>query len=379
MKLYDAIVVGAGPAGASAAYELAKSGCRVLLLERAKLPRYKTCGGGIPLPFFRTLPARPQQTLETVLTQAVCIGPRHSKFVTENVAPVAGVIRERFDYEFTMAAVDEHVELIDANPVVSVEERADRVVVNAQQGTFAGRYLVGADGPTGVVKRFAGVGSRIGQAPALEVEIRREPSPEDVTRVHFTFIRDGYAWVFPKRGVHSLGLLSFNRDRHRVKQKLTEWASLCGYSLDGQHVHGHPIPIWRGKAPLATHRVLLAGDAAGTVDPLGGEGIRYGIISGRIAADFIRKALLTGDNPSLYTEALYEAIHRDFVYARKLAAVFYRFPAFSFHMWVRSPMAMDSLAKILNGDLRYRDLFQFTLRSLLLPQNYLRFLTKRPS
>jgi geranylgeranyl reductase family protein len=374
MPTYDAIVVGTGPAGASTAYELSMSGLRVLMLERAVLPRYKTCGGGIPYRFFQTLPARVQQTLETVLTKAIFLGPREKQFITGDDTRLAGVMRDRFDYEFAMAAVDRGAELRDSTAVVTIEEQPDRVRVQTTHGAVTGRFLVGADGLTGVVRRSSRIGQGIGQAPALEVEVRRQTTREDLTRVHFTFIRDGYAWDFPKGDIHSVGLLSFDRDRARVKQKLEEWASLCGYSLEGQLVHGHPIPVWKGKTELATNRVLLAGDAAGTVDPLGGEGIRYAIMSGRIAAGCIREALGQGRLLSGYTEAIYEEIHRDFVYARRLARLFYRFPAFSFHMWVRSPAAMRSVSSILDGRSRYRDLFNLAVAKLFFPQSYLRLL-----
>lgn len=371
--MYDAMVVGAGPAGASAAYELAWSGARILLLERQTLPRYKACGGAIPFNFFQTLPLRVQKTLETILNNGVYLASPHKNFRPQITAKVAGVMRDRFDYEFAQAAVEEGAELIDGLPVRRVEEKERSVSVKTDKGSFEARYLIGADGATGGVKRFLGLGRQEPAAPALEVEIspRGEATRGDLTLVHFTLIRDGYAWVFPKGGVDSVGIASFGRDRKKVKTKLAEWAALCGYRLEGKIVHGHPIPVWRGRSTLASRRSLLVGDAAATVDPLGGEGIRHGILSGRIAARHVCQALAhDAFLPSAYTEEIYQSIQADFLYAARLAAFFYRFPGFCFDLWVRTHAATDLVGKVLYGELRYQDLFRLAVRSLLRLKNY---------
>src|SRR5258706_15799010 len=97
--LYDAIVIGSGPSGSSAAYELSRRGAKVLILEKAKLPRYKTCGGGIPLQFFETLPERVQKTQEALMDSSLFFGPGGQQFQPEISPKIAGVLRERFDYE----------------------------------------------------------------------------------------------------------------------------------------------------------------------------------------------------------------------------------------------------------------------------------------
>jgi flavin-dependent dehydrogenase len=274
-----------------------------------------------------------------------------------------------------MAAVEQGTELRDVNPLVGFEEKDDRVVVRTRCGLLETKFLVGADGATGRVKGF--VGNRYPSCAALEVEIKsREIRKEELTLVHLTLIRDGYAWVFPKAGIHSVGILSFNRDRRNVKEKLAEWLNACGYSLDGNAIHGHPIPIWRKKIPLATKRVLLVGDAAATVDPLVGEGIRYGILSGRIAASYIREAVACGFIPAGYTGAVYEAIHADFKYAGWLAYFIYRFPGFCFNMAAQRPRVTEWMGKVFYGELRYRDLFHMALRALSRPQSYLGLLGK---
>jgi geranylgeranyl reductase family protein len=400
--VYDSVVIGSGPSGSSAAYELSRRGAKVLILEKAKLPRYKTCGGGIPLNFFKTLPAKVQETQEALMENCLFFGPGGRRFQPENSPKIAGVLRERFDHAFALAACDAGAELIDENPVTGVEEKDGRVFVKTKRGNFESRFLVGADGASGVTKRWTGLNVSRPLAAALEVEIERNGSKSHCERseaispldcfvadaprndvrpalIHFTIIRDGYAWVFPKGNLDSVGIASFNRDRQKVKQKLTDWIRGCGYELKGEVIHGHPIPVWSGKTKLSTQRALLVGDAAGTVDPLVGEGIRYGILSGRIAAEFIQEALKTGFISQGYTQAIYREIHSDFNYARLIAGLFYRFPNFCFQMWVRSQSSTDKIGKVLFGELRYRDIFYRVCKGLVNPTKYLRLFKRNLS
>lgn len=379
--IYDALVIGSGPAGASTAYELALSGAKVLILERAKLPRYKACGGMIPLNFFRTLPVRTQRTQETLLTEGICMGPVRKTLSAVSKVTVAGVMRDRFDHEFTLAAVDHGAELMDSTPVVGVEEQPDRVLVRTRRGSFAGRVLVGADGATGVVKRSLGIGSRNSPAAAMKAELKpgAGTSGRKGILADCGLIRDGYTWIVPKGDLDSVGVFSFGRDRSAVRRKQLEWMSLHGYSAEGEVLHGHPIPLWRGRARFSTRRSLLVGDAADTVDPFLGEGIRYGVISGRVAAAAILSSLRDGGSLEGYTRALYEAVHSDFIYAQWIAALFYRFPGFFFDLWVRSLGGLDLIGQVLYGEIRYRDLFCKAVQVLLRPKSYRRLTSSPPT
>ena len=122
---------------------------------------------------------------------------------------------------------------------------------------------------------------------------------------------------------------------------------------------------------------MLVGDAANTVDPLVGEGIRYGILSGRIAASNIQKALQNSIITENYDREIYEKIHSDFVYAKWLAMFFYRFPTFFFHMWARTNGGPELMGKVFYGELKYRNLFQKALRALTRPRAYKRLFARQ--
>ncbi len=355
--MHDVIVVGAGPAGASAAMELARAGYKALILEREKMPRYKTCGGAVPYNFFLTLPERVQKTKVSFLKDPVFMGPRGKAVSPGETVKIAGVMRADFDHAFAQSAVDEGAQLTDAEPVLSLCEREDRVEIRTARGMLEARYVVGADGSAGIVRRSLGLGKKIGSAAALEVEItpRGKMTRDDRTVFHLTFIRDGYAWIFPKGDTDSMGILSYRRDKGVVKSMLQRWAEHCGYALDGFRIHGHPIPVWKGRCRLATRRALLAGDAAGTAEPFGGEGIRYAIKSGRLAAEFIRHRMEGKPARLSYTDILYKEIHSDFKYSRIFAAFYYQFPRFCFSIVEEHPqLATDVMGRVLYGEMSYK-------------------------
>ncbi len=113
-------------------------------------------------------------------------------------------------------------------------------------------------------------------------------------------------------------------------------------------MHGHPIPLYTRRQAIATSHSLLVGDAAGLVDPLNGEGIRFAIKSGRLAAE----AILAG-NPETYPGLVWRAIGRDHTMARGLAWLFYHFPRTCFELGVRNPFTVQAFVGLLSDRISY--------------------------
>jgi flavin-dependent dehydrogenase len=99
-----------------------------------------------------------------------------------------------------------------------------------------------------------------------------------------------------------------------------------GIRLDGVQVRGHPLPVFCGRHVLGRGRVMLLGDAAGLVDPFIGEGIRYALRSGQIAAD----SVASGESGEAYARRVARTIQPSLARAREVAALFYRFPRLSY-------------------------------------------------
>ncbi len=293
-EMYDVIIVGAGPAGGSAAYFLGQAGKRMLVLEKEALPRYKTCGGGISVKFLQKLfPFSFDPVLETNINQMTY----DFKGVTISVPVQPGVIgmvmRDKFDAYLLSQA---NVEVRQGRQVRTVREFEDRVEVETREGDqFACKYLIGADGANSVIAREAGLRKKKRLAAAIEVEV--PATPEQVKQFQdrpvfiFGEVRLGYMWIFPKSDHLSVGIAALHPRRGMLQKRLEKVMQRYGIHMNGGDYHGHPIPLYQRREPIATQRILLAGDAAGLVDPLSGEGIRYAIKSGQLAAE----SILNGD------------------------------------------------------------------------------------
>lgn len=304
--MFDAIVVGTGPGGALAALRLAEAGARVLILEKMKLPRDKACGGAMTPPPVAALldwdfSAFVEARIETMRYEL-----DHARAIDRNAGGEAWLVnRRRFDLHIAERALAQghgSVELRDGFAVAQVEEDDAGVTVVGKTGEQCrARFLIGADGAAGRVARAIGLGRRSRQPVALDAEI--EVTPEvwaaEGRRMSFNFacLPGGYGWIFPKNGYLSCGVGSWSgHDRMPVALDAYLARALPPGSIHRQQRRGHPIPLYEGPARVSTQRICLVGDAAGLVDPIYGEGIRYALASGAIAAEWIT-ACLAGSGP----------------------------------------------------------------------------------
>lgn len=298
---YDAIVVGAGPAGGMAAYTLASGNARVLVLEAARLPRLKPCGGGLTPVAASTVPWDISRIVERRVNHAVWRLNEDRIVHASAGVPMFMVDRARFDLHIVERAVNRGAELRDGTAVDAVLEGEAGVVVTTKAGErFHAAYVVGADGALGRTARSVGLGRRVPLAGAVDAEVVVDPDvlarEADRMTIDFGATRNGYAWIFPKCDSLSCGIGSW-RGRARLPEQLDAFLvrSLPSERIVCQKRYGHPIPLWAGRRPLATARVCLVGDAASLVDPVMGEGIRYALQSGRLAGEVVLALLGGGD------------------------------------------------------------------------------------
>lgn len=286
------LVVGAGPAGSTAARLLAERGACVTLFEARRLPRSKVCGGGLTPKAQRQLPARANSTI-VYRVDSVEIHGGHVPPVRiqRPAAEIAMVERDRFDLALAEAAADAGAEVRDGERVIDAGEDHDGAWVATQRGQVRGDVLVAADGePSRVAHRlgFATPPRRL--AFALDIDAPPSATVPRHTAVLSYSVGAGYAWYFPKGDHANLGVASARRDRRTaLREDLMRFAATLGLDLAGDAPHGHWLPIGLRRGPLASRRVVLAGDAAATVDPLFGEGIAYALHSARLAAETIEE------------------------------------------------------------------------------------------
>jgi len=357
---YDVIVVGAGPAGATLAYELAKRGIGVLVLEKEKLPRYKCCAGGVTSKAAKLLDFDISEVAEDVIYEVSFTFNLGSPDLRQHSQPlIYTVMRDVFDHFLVKRAQQLGAVLMDDQKVTQIQVSADWVEISTADNIFRSRLVVGADGAYSVVARELGVGRSIEYVAGIESEIV-VPEGELAkwkSRVQMDLgcIPGGYAWVFPKRNHLSVGvgcLTSKARHLNRHHQKFLNSLSIGNYTIARSSSHLIPTCtrgrlVWQDKA-------LLLGDAAGFADPLTGEGIYNAIQSAQLAAPVIENSLLKREvGLEDYQETVEQKIMSELRIARTLSKIFIRFPHLAFRMLKQGDGVWRTGCSLMLGEINY--------------------------
>jgi len=362
-QIQDVIVVGAGPAGATLAYELGKKGIGVLVLEKEKLPCYKCCAGGVTSKAAKLLDFDISEVAEDVIYELRFTFKLGRPYLGQHSQPlIYTVMRDAFDHFLVKRAQQLGAVLMDGQKVTQIQVSADWIEISTTDNIFRSRLVVGADGAYSVVARELGMGRGIEYAVGMESEIvvPQEEMAKWKSRVQIDLgcIPGGYAWVFPKRNHLSIGagcLASKARHLNRHHQKFLNSLSIGSYTIARSSSHFIPTCtkgrlVWQDKA-------LLLGDAAGLADPLTGEGIYNAIHSAQLAAPVIENSLVRGKvGLQDYQQIVERKIVSELRIARTLSKNFVRFPRLAFGMLNQSDGAWRAMCGLICGELQYADI-----------------------
>jgi geranylgeranyl reductase family protein len=372
---YDAIVVGAGPAGSVTAYRLASAGASVLLVDKARFPRDKPCGGGLTLRAVKELPIDVTPVVEHVVDRMqlrLQYGPWYERRSTGPL--ILMTQRRRLDAFLAERAAAAGAEFRDGTKVTDVATSTDGVEVTLDGERVGAEVLIGADGANGVSARMLSLGGEPVYGVALEGNLPYEAIAPGRYRnkavIELAVLPGGYGWVFPKGDHANFGVGGWERTGPTLRAELRR---LCAEhevpDARLESIRGHRLPLRRPDAPLARGRALVVGDAAGLVDPLWGDGMYEAFVSSRLAADAAR-SLLEGRATTVegYDPALRSALGRLAGASWNAKLAFDRFPRVAFAL-SRPPFVWPAVENILRGELQApgaaRGLARLPIRAVL--------------
>jgi len=327
--MYDAVVVGGGPGGAAAAAVLARGGARVAVLEQFAVPRYKTCGGGIVGRARRWLPdgiAFERECNRAMLFEHGC----DQHWAVERASPIlCTAMRADFDASLLDAAAAAGAAVQAPCRALDVEVGGEHMSLNTTHGEVRARFVIAADGARSRIASRSGWTGEPRCVPALEYEVQVDDSVQarfaTVARFDFGIVPGGYAWIFPKRGHLSVGVLSTRPEVHGLPKFLAAYLETAGvHGIRHCDKHGALIPAAPRPGGFARGRVLLVGDAAGLTDPLTYEGISTALTSGTLAGRSLLEAQFDPEATRHgYEAALESDVLPELRAAGRLAAMLY--------------------------------------------------------
>jgi geranylgeranyl reductase family protein len=287
VKRFDAIVVGAGPAGSVTAYRLAEAGASVLLLDRARFPRDKPCGGGLTYRAIRELPIAVDPVVEDVVDRFEFSFRYRRRFERRGASTIILMTqRRRLDAFLAEQAAAAGAEFRDGAKVTAVG--ADGTVTVGGE-TIRADVVIGADGVNGIANRSLGLETCYRYGVALEGNVSYRYAREDRYRgravLELGVVPGGYGWVFAKSDHVNVGVGGWESEGPRLRDHLRR---LCAAhdipEREVESLRGYRLPLRRQQDRLVQGRALVVGDAAGLVDPLSGDGMYEAFVSARLAS-----------------------------------------------------------------------------------------------
>ncbi len=366
---WDVAIVGGGPAGLSAAHAAASAGARTIVLERAEHPRYKTCGGGLIGASLAAVAGHIEVPARDIVHTAVFTyrGGRTVTRTSRRGPLVSMVRREEFDDALRCAAVEAGAVVRQRTAVRGLVDGADVVSATLAGGdTVTAKVVVGADGSAGITSRHVGV--EFDQVDlGLEVEL---PVDGELERrwagrllIDWGPLPGSYGWVFPKGEQLTVGVIAPRGDGDGTRRYLRQFLDQLGLSgITPTQDSGHLTRCRGVTSPLRRGRVVVAGDAAGLLEPWTREGISFALRSGRLAGDAAARAALRPDGLDEqldgYTSTVERTLGREMAAGRRLLGAFRKHPTV-LHTALATPPGWRVFTGFCRGELPFHRLVEY--------------------
>lgn len=368
--MYDAIIIGAGAAGAHISSLLSQKGFHILLFEKFKLPREKLCAGGLSMKTVALL----KFDLSPVIKQKINtlrfgFGGKQ-EIVYKNDTPIVfTVARKEFDFYLLNQSKD--IEIKQATRVDKLILNSNENIVVTKDGKeYRARYIIIASGALDNIARQVD-GIRIKKYRAFGVEFfAHHPNPTPEIYIDFGMPENGYSWIFPRGDGYMIGCGNAYGNERGLKDALLRFLQLKKEYDFGhnENIRGHPIDsVGNHKPILATKNVFVIGEAGGLVDALTGEGIYYALLSAQILSEI----LLGNDSDEIkvrnYNRRIKKEIWREIKYSYRLSRFANKNKVFAYRLIYKKEALRKLFFRVFQGELKYSEAFnrKFILKRLL--------------
>lgn len=289
MKHFDIIIIGGGPAGAMCGIQLQKLGIKSCILDKAKFPRTKLCGGLLT-----------QKTIDlistycpNILQESYIVNSSHSVDFynkTDRICKLKSSVPFYFTnrLKFDSILINEYKKqggiLIENARIKAADINYNKQTVSVYSSELSYKYLIGADGVQSVLMQKQHIKRH--DLFCLEGETDKSDTSTSECCIYFNCVKNGYGWKFPKDNYHTIGLGGSNQNKSIKIDAEHFFKKIEPKTLN--NIKGAFIPSGKLPQSLKLHdKTIAIGDAGGFVDPITGEGLYYALYSGIQAAQAI--------------------------------------------------------------------------------------------